>query len=257
MNKGTTIKDLAFESLFTDREWSERRRHIATLKNFAGASVAAAKALAAIRDGKLYRPHKSLKEFCQRECGFTEKRLYQIIKFSKVRAALPAKSLPLVDTERKARELVNVPQNQLAEVLDVAQQLHGNDGTITAETIKQAVAEVVDEPVDDNGKPVPQMARKIWDRRGEAKEMLGRIRALKRAINELSDTDVMWVEVSLQGVIGDLASAISRFSSAIPAYVCPYCNGIRVQRCTACKGRGCMSKFMWDHAVPKEMKENK
>jgi hypothetical protein len=40
-----------------------RKKHIATLKNFAGASVAAANALAQIRDKKLYRPHATLKEF--------------------------------------------------------------------------------------------------------------------------------------------------------------------------------------------------
>ena len=40
------IKDLALENLFSEQEWLERKRHIATLKNFAGASVAAAKALA-------------------------------------------------------------------------------------------------------------------------------------------------------------------------------------------------------------------
>ena len=255
MNKGTTIKDLALEGLFTDQEWSERKRHIATLKNFAGASVAAAKALAAVRDKKLYRPHKTLKEFCQRECGFTERRLYQIIAFSKVRAALPPKSEPLVRTERAARELVNVPQSQLPQVLDEAVRLHGNDGKITAQTIRQAVAIVVEEPLDDNGKPVPPSARKYWDRRDEAKALLNGIRAQKRIITELSDHDAMWCEVSLQGVLADLTSAISRFSSAVPAYVCPYCKGIKVEGCKACKGRGVMSKFMSTHAVPEEMKK--
>ena len=89
-----TARELTYRKDFTDQEWSERRRHIATLRNFAGASVAAAKSRAAIRDKKLYRPHKTLKEFCQRECGFTERRLYQIISFAKVKAALPAKSEP-------------------------------------------------------------------------------------------------------------------------------------------------------------------
>src|SRR4030095_566661 len=93
------IKDLAFEGLFSEQEWSERKRHIATLKNFAGASVAAARALAAIRDKHLYLPHKTLKEFCQRECGFTEQRLFQIISFAKIRAALPPKTQQLLNRE--------------------------------------------------------------------------------------------------------------------------------------------------------------
>jgi hypothetical protein len=258
MNKGTTIKDLALEGLFTDQEWSERKRHIATLKNFAGASVAAAKALAEVRDKKLYRPHKTLKEFCQRECGFTEKRLYQIISFAKVRAALPAKSQPLVDNERVARELARIPETQRAEVLDEAARFHSKDGkTPTAEAIITAASELDGAPlhdVDDNGTLIPQKSLQYWNRRDEAKEVMGKLRAAKRAVTALSDSDPMWNEVNLNGVLADLSAAINRFGSALPAYVCPYCEGIRVDGCKTCKGRGVISKFMWTHAVPEEMK---
>ena len=101
---------------------------------------------------------------------------------------------------------------------------------------------------------MPPNARKIWDRREEAKTLLNGIRAQKRIINALSDHDLMWCEVNLQGVIADIGSAISRFTSAVPAYVCPYCKGIKIEGCKACRGRGVMSKFMYTHAVPEEMK---
>jgi hypothetical protein len=165
-----------------------------------------------------------------------------------------------VQSEKVARALSNIPEDKRAEVLDDAARFHSKDGkrpTAAAIIKAAAAAEIVQEPLDDNGKVVPEAARRIWDRRGEAKDMLGKLRAVKRAVNELSNTDVMWVEVSLQGVIGDLASAISRFGSAIPAYVCPYCEGTGVdcdKNCKCCKRRGVISKFMWDHAVPKEMK---
>jgi hypothetical protein len=98
-----------------------------------------------------------LKEFCQRECGFTERRLYQIISFAKAKAALPAKSEPLVQSERAARALSNVPETQRAEVLDEALRFHSKDGKITAESIVNAAKteKLEEEHVDDNGKPVP------------------------------------------------------------------------------------------------------
>ena len=73
-------------------------------------------------------------------------------------------------------------------------------------------------------------------------------------MSNLSPDDPMWCEVNLNGVLADLSSAINRFTSAVPAYVCPYCKGIKVDGCKACKGRGCMSKFLYTHAVPEELK---
>jgi hypothetical protein len=249
------IKDLAFENLFSEQEWLERKRHIATLKNFAGASVAAAKALAAIRDKKLYRPHKTLKEFCQRECGFTEQRLYQIISFSKVRAALPEKTQPKLSHERQARELAKYPEDERAEILESATRVHSKDGkSASARAISDAAAELAKEPLDDNNKPIPPRARPYWNRRGEAQVVLGIIRAAKRTVKALSPDDPMWCEVNLNGVLADIASAINRFTSAVPAHVCPYCKGTKPDGCRCCKGRGCISRFMWNHAVPEEMK---
>jgi hypothetical protein len=193
------IKDLAFEGLFSEQEWSERKRHIATLKNFAGASVAAARALAAIRDKKLYRPYKTLKEFCQRECGWTERRLFQVVAFGKVRQALPAGKRTMVQSERQARELKSVPPEKREEVLDAAVA----SGKVTAASIRQAAEIVLEEveDVDTLGRIVPKDALPYWNRRGEAKDLLGLISMARVAIKALSETDLMWAGVNLNGVV--------------------------------------------------------
>jgi hypothetical protein len=64
----------------------------------------------------------------------------------------------------------------------------------------------------------------------------------------------MWAEVNLNGVLGDLSNAINRFTAAVPAYVCPYCQGQNPDGCTTCKGRGVISKYMWS-MVPQELRE--
>jgi hypothetical protein len=62
----------------------------------------------------------------------------------------------------------------------------------------------------------------------------------------------MWAEVNLNGVIADLNSAINRFTAAVPTHVCPYCKGVKVDGCKTCKGRGCISNFMWS-MLPAEL----
>ena len=101
------------------------------------------------------------------------------------------------------------------------------------------------------------MALQYWNRRDEAEHVLGILRGAKRTVNALSPDDPMWCEVNLNGLLADLSSAINRFGSAVPAYVCPYCKGTTPDGCRCCKGRGCISRFMWMHAVPEEMKEHK
>ena len=110
------------------------------------------------------------------------------------------------------------------------------------------------EVVDDNGTPVPATAMAYWNRQAEAKNVLNQIRAAKSEVKKLLPDDPMWCEVNLNGVLGDLQSAVNRFTAAIPAYVCLYCKGTRPDGCRCCKGRGCISRFMWSQAVPEELK---
>ena len=55
-------------------------------------------------------------------------------------------------------------------------------------------------------------------------------------------------------MLGSLNDVVGRLRTAIPAHVCPYCKGVKPDGCKACKGRGVVSKYFWDTAVPKEMK---
>jgi len=110
------------------------------------------------------------------------------------------------------------------------------------------------EVVDDNGTPVPVAALEYWNRKPEAKMVLGQISAARSQVKKLLPDDPMWSAVNLNGVLADLASAINRFSSAVPAYVCAYCKGIKTDSCKGCKGKGVVSKFEWS-MVPEEMRK--
>ncbi len=108
--------------------------------------------------------------------------------------------------------------------------------------------------VDDMGYPVPEPARVYWNRKPEAKNVLAQIGAVRGQVKKLLTDDPMWSAVNLNGVLADLSSAYNRFTAAIPAYVCPYCKGVKIDNCKCCKGKGVISKFVWS-LVPEELRK--
>jgi hypothetical protein len=108
--------------------------------------------------------------------------------------------------------------------------------------------------IDDMGFPVSIAALAYWNRKPEAKNVLAQISAARGQVKKLLPDDPMWSAVNLNGVIADLNSAFNRFAAAIPAFVCPYCDGENVDGCQCCKGKGAISKYMWS-MIPEELRK--
>lgn len=108
-------------------------------------------------------------------------------------------------------------------------------------------------PVDDEGVEIPKAALPYWNRKPEARNVLNQISACRGQVKKLEPSDPMWSSVNLNGVLADLNSAYNRFAAAIPAYVCPYCKGVKVDNCKCCKGKGVISKFVMS-TVPEEIR---
>ncbi len=98
--------------------------------------------------------------------------------------------------------------------------------------------------VDDNGTAIPANALPYWNRKAEAKNVLNQISAARGQVKKLMPDDPMWANVNLNGVIADLNSAFNRFTAAVPSYVCPYCNGVKVDGCKCCNYPGRNPKEM-------------
>lgn len=243
--KHDDIKEIAIREQFTVPDWLDRQRCIVTLRNYAVASVAAAKALATIRDKKLYLPHKNLKEFCERECGFTEQRLFQIINFSKIRESLPEPTKQLLSRENQARELSKVPESKRVEVLDEAKRFHAKNGKITAKSIKKASDQVETGPVDKSGVAIPPEALPFWNRRQEIQDILNHISAARSQIRNASESDPLYHRIGRFGEIGrELDSIYQQFKGILPEYVCGYCHGQNIENCRGCNGVGLLSEYL-------------
>ncbi len=253
-----TALELAHRDHFTVPEWLEREKHISTIRQFDKSRLLAEQALTQIRDKKLYRPYNTLKEFCQRTFGWSDRRTQQVLAAEKVIAALPYKKRTMVRTERQARELSQVPEEQRVEVLNEVTK----NGEISAESIRKA-AEKTSSKVsgrnfdrlltDVQGVVIPDASLPYWSRKTEITEIINQIHSIKRKVEAIPKDDPLYANAGLSGVVGDLKSAINRLTGAVPAHVCPYCKGT-VANCRQCRGTGVMSEYVWKTAVPKEMK---
>jgi hypothetical protein len=94
-----------------------------------------------------------------------------------------------------------------------------------------------------------------WKRREEPEDVLYHISKARAAVKDLQDSkDPMWAEVNSNSVYADLCNAYRNFKLAVPYAVCPACQGQAPATCTLCGGRGLISKFRYDTAVPQELK---
>lgn len=108
---------------------------------------------------------------------------------------------------------------------------------------------------DETGYPVPPPAMACWNRKAEVEETLRLISKARCAVRDIPHEDPMHVETHAQDVLASLSDAYRTFAQSVPHAVCPTCQGRRPENCMVCKGRGMISKFLWDTAIPKELKD--
>ncbi len=240
------------------KQWknSDMRVHINTLKAFEGAGVAAAKALSDIQERQLYKEHyDSVNEFAEKELGWTKRRFYQLLDYHKIKEALPARSEPLVHSERQTRALKSVPEEKRAQVLEEA----AKSGKVTSQSIKEAVAKVIPMEVIDQdqvGHDIPTPAQETWNRRAEMQEFLHQISKMRSWAEKMQKTkDHFFAEVSFQELLSDCNNIYSNLKGAVPYSICGVCQGQAPKTCKLCNGRGMISKFSWDHHVGAQQKQ--
>lgn len=253
--------------VFTQKEITDFKRIESEIENDEAAFLRTADNLIEIRERQLYGiMADTFEDYVRIRWGWTKQRAYQLIAARNVVDSLPAKSQPLVDSERKARALIDVPEKQRPAVVREAVKDAPN-GKPTARHIEEA-AERVAAPaaqkppatetlVDATGWPVPDNLEKLWDRIPEVKDKLMGLSALRGLLRRVKDNrDVLWRSVNLDSVMMQVDQVYADIKEAIPFAVCPYCQGRAetLTHCANCKQRGVVSEFLWKHAIPEELK---
>jgi hypothetical protein len=107
--------------------------------------------------------------------------------------------------------------------------------------------------LDATGIKVPPEILALWNRRVEIQELLHNVAVIKHTASR--DNDKL-IDALDRDAIASLTNQLkSELQAAIPYAVCPTCNGVKSTMSCICKGRGYLSKFVWDTCVPIETKK--
>ena len=111
---------------------------------------------------------------------------------------------------------------------------------------------------DSVGFIIPDYAMQFWSRTNEAKELIAPLSMLASFLKEAQrHEDLMYAEVNISAALADLDKLMTNMATAIPYAVCTQCQGQPKAQpggsCRLCKGRGLISKFMWNR-VPESVR---
>jgi hypothetical protein len=252
-------------------------KHERTIKQTQGAFIACGKALAEIRDQRLYRAKFfSFEDYCQTVWNWGRERARLLIEGASIADELPPEVQPLIQSEGQVRALSKVPKDARAAVVKEA----AATGKVTAQSISNAAEKAINAdtpngnncchaharaegltpastPIarDSTGFAIPAGILPMWSRRGEVDEVLKAISKARVAVRHaMEKDDPLFQPVNMSGTCNELNHSFGQVQLAMPYAVCCTCQGISSEKCAACKGRGFISKHHYEMSVPVEVK---
>jgi hypothetical protein len=252
-------KEVVRSNHFSQEHLNRRIRYAKMFKSFLDSADEINAAVIDINENKLYWPHKNWKEFARIECGWTDDRLYQVLRAGRTVHALPEEIRPLVKNERQARALGNIPEDKQPEVLDEAIRFHAKGGKLTAKSIDEAAVHVVGNGERDKaGVPIPDAVMPNWERRQGILDLLHHISSAKCIMDRISEHDKFYHRLGFLGTIkrelGELESHYNQVKGVLPDYVCGYCNGVspKMESRRGCMGIGLLSTDLHKRLPPEK-----
>lgn len=222
------------------------RKLEATIEKGVATFIEVGLALRSIRDEKLYREqHKTFEKYVSERWGFDRSRAYQFIDAAEVKQNLSTivdknERVAEINKESQLRELVDVPEENLQEVVEKAAEIAG-DEPITAKVIKQAKAEIEYEDVPDEPPPTKKLSKA--EEAIENAHHIGAVRQLvyglitaMKAVAVVDGTELYHARLKrLLQLVEPLPAAIR---ACEPYRVCGNCNG---KGCSQCGNHGWVS----------------
>lgn len=121
---------------------------------------------------------------------------------------------------------------------------------------KVAVNEIVEDKI---GREIPPAALVYWNRQDEIKQFLSEIMVIRKRVAQIIESkDVLWARCMLSDAEAAADRLYSEIEGALAYAVCPTCQGHTIQKpkstCEFCRGKGLLSKLLWDATVDRETK---
>lgn len=214
------------------------------------------------RDNRLYREkHKTMEEWTQSAFGWTSRRLEQVLSFEDMK-----KSGVPVENERQARALKGFPTEEAkkiveeikasgAEVTAAAIAKNANHGSHSVKDKNHAKDEPEPpKPEDCTGYIIPDQWVPLFNRTNEVKMLRSKVSDVRCELRKAQDNgDLLYASMSVSMVMSELDAAYKGLEDAIPHAVCPYCQGQSASHCKVCKGRGMVSKRIYNDVADKDL----
>lgn len=227
-------------SLSEEREWKVIRNRI---KENVGTVWAVFEDLRRVRDARLYRvDFKSFDEFVRVDLGYTAKYAHRMIQALGTKELVDSVDIPdasQIDNERKLRELSGLPQKEIAEVINEASAIAG-DEPITHRHLKQARERVAPRETiravvnDDEGREVPDHLRRAHANGAMLKQIAKKIAGLGAELKKVAEMPGGEC-VDVDKVCASLSSVGNAVSLSAYGATCDRCGG---DGCDSCGQRG-------------------
>lgn len=210
-------------------------------------------ALARIKSGKLYQSKfKTFELYCQERWGFTRQRAYQLIS-----ATEAVKKLNDKNVNHGLQNNAGVNGNSSTPPPTPANERQARAMTKEEDEPEKPI-EKKEPPlvVDKTDYPMPREIMEDWKKADKiGHEVLNMASKLKCMIEKArEDKDLSWMEIS-QSATTHAINLYTSLRQLVPHAVCPSCYGHQREGCVLCRKRGFISKFMYESAIPQEMKD--
>lgn len=203
-----------------------------------------------IQENKWYQRdgYKSFEDFCEQEFDIGVRTAYRLIQGIGVLEGLNEPER--ITNERQARALALVEPEERNAVLEEI------EGPVTAAAIEKVVKErQVGQMQDRTGYAIPDNIAVFWRHAEDQKDLLRSAQGIRARLKEAKNNqDPAYAELTAN-TLATLGNLIKDLKRLVPFAVCTTCEGLKPGACTFCMGKGWISEFLWDNAVPQDVKD--
>jgi chemotaxis protein histidine kinase CheA len=177
-------------------------------------------------------------------------------------AILPSSKPPV--TQAEAAKELNVSERSVHTAKEVLREAPKKEvkaierGEKTVATVARETkqkAEAKEKHFDKTGYPIPETILSDWNDAESFHEVLGQLHRMKLRIQKaVEESDIAFREIT-NSTVADLENVWRDLQRVLPYAVCPTCQGRTRSKCTLCRQRGFISRFGYDHWIPKKTRE--
>lgn len=226
-----------------------------------GKAIQVGELIAAIKDDL---PHGRFLSYCAEELpGLSKRTIQNYMKVFNNRDLLtaqeitdPAAAYRALAAPRPAPSLTAVPEVQGFVVTNTQRLRIQPDERPPLVPPPNRPPPIMPDIYDHTGAVIRGAAMVHWNRSQEVRDMLTNLSNIRVRMEQAeAEKDKMYLEVNMSQLLADLSNAFQFLKIGLPFAVCPTCQGLALNQCRTCQGKGMVSEFYWKHKVPSDVKE--